>query len=135
MDLCRASSVRGLDGESGEADADIPAGAVAADGQRDVTLGHHRCLCAVRSAGLGGGAGISAEHLVDVGDVAEDTAPFVELVLADAEAAALGAEPDVHGAAIVAGDRAGSGCRVVDRGPAVEGEGHVAVHLPGMTVI
>src|SRR6185312_11137268 len=116
----RPGLLRSFDGESGEADADIPAGPMAVDGKRDVALGHRRGMRALRGADMGGGAGVGAEHLPDVTNIGECAVPVIEFVFAEGEAAALGAERDRHGLAVVAGDRAGTGRGLVDCRPAAE---------------
>jgi len=131
----RAGLLRSLDRESGETDADIPAGTVAAEGEGYVALGHCRCMRSFACAGLRGGAGVPAEHLPDVGDVGEGTVPVIDLVLADAETATLGAERDRHGLPIVTGDPAGTVGGFVDRRPTVKSEGHVAFHGSGVAVV
>src|SRR6185437_7692450 len=131
----RPGLLHSLDGEHRETDTDIPAGTMAADGEGYVAFGHRRCMRTFACASLRGGAGVTAEHLPDVGDVGEGTVPIIDLVLADAETATLGAERDRHGLAVITGDRAGTAGGFVDCRPTVKSEGHVAVHGSGIVVV
>src|SRR3954468_7932455 len=54
------------DGEFAEADAEVDAGAVAGQGEGDITLGEHLSRRGLDHAGLGAALGVVAEQLGDV---------------------------------------------------------------------
>jgi 2'-hydroxyisoflavone reductase len=119
-----------LDHQAAERDAEVPALALAAQGEGDVALGDDLRLGRLLGTGVGLGAGVAAQQFRDVVDAGEFADAVADLRLAERDAAAAGFQGDVHGLAVVAADGAGAAGALVEHRPAVEVEAHLAVDLP-----